>query len=99
MLGLTAAPDIAIAVPSEIFAPYWSEERYAPQGRVSGPALPVPQCRALTVNGAALRSCHASFSPATRFSVRLITWNGCHRLPPGGGQSSHILGSSFGSSL
>src|SRR6476661_3473431 len=64
----------------------------------------VPQCRGLTVNGAALRSCQARCLDDTMLSVRLRMWKGRHspgqlRDPrgPGFGQSLCIGGSSLGS--
>ena len=69
MFGLTAAPEIAIAVPSEMPSspglPYSSVLRY--------PRLAHPQNCGVTVNDSALRCCHASLLVAARFSVMLMT--------------------------
>src|SRR5262245_66106764 len=40
----------------------------------------VPQCSGLTVNGAALRSCHASRFDETMLRVMLMIWNGRQSL-------------------
>src|SRR5690242_2946554 len=70
MLGLTAAPEIAIAVPSEMpsLPPYSSLRRYALQAE--------PECSGLTVNDSALRSCHDRCLVETMLSAMLTTWNG-----------------------
>src|ERR1041384_4811431 len=129
MFGSAAAPEMAMAVPSDtpLGPPYLSLGRYAPlELRVAKASTArsaaaverlwlwrstaprdltlVPQCKGLTVNGAALRSCHARWLDDTMLSVRLRIWNGCQspgqRLgpcAPGFGQSLCIGGSSFGS--
>src|SRR5579859_2207 len=71
MLGLAAAPEIVIAVPSEISPPYSVEGRY--------PRSHDPQCSGVMVNDSALLCCHARRRPATRLRVTLMTWNGLSR--------------------
>src|SRR5262249_35930855 len=74
MLGLAAAPEIAMAVPSEmpVLPAYSSLRRYALQA--------VPECSGLTVKDSALRSCHDRGWVETTFSAMLMTWNGRHRF-------------------
>src|ERR1700720_4625930 len=100
MLGLAAGPGSAPAVPSEIpFSPPYSAVR-----RKALHAL--PECRALTVNDSALRSCHDRRRVETMLSAMLMTWKGRHsagtragHLPSGPrvGQSVDIGGLSSGS--
>src|SRR5580704_2604657 len=70
MLGLAAAPEIAIAVPSErpLRPPYSSLRRKALQA--------LPACSALAVKDSALRSCHDRWCVETMLSAMLTTWNG-----------------------
>src|ERR1700722_20084926 len=70
MFGLTAAPEIAIAVPSVMPPAFFPA--YSQLGRK--PLSALPQCRGLTVNGSALRSCQASRLASTTLSEMLSTW-------------------------
>src|SRR5262249_54839928 len=71
MFGLAAAPEIAIAVPRVMPPPYFSVDRY--------PTRLLPECKGVTVNGAALRSCQASCACGeTIFRAMLMTCSGRH---------------------
>src|SRR3954451_6710301 len=85
MFGLAAAPEMATAVPSEMppdRSPYVPVTRYFLHA--------VPLCSAVTVNGSALRSCHASFFEETMFNAMLTTWNG-RQEPSCGWTEGHRL--------
>ena len=75
MFGLAAAPEIVTAVPSvmTLLPPYnfgGVGELEPTQALVRRyPRVADPACSALTVKDAALRSCQASLSPATRFKA------------------------------
>src|SRR6516164_11593351 len=76
MFGLTAAPEIAIAVPREMPpGPAYSE-----LGRK--PLKALPQCLGLTVKGSAFRSCQANRLDSTTLSDMLITWKRPRVFPP-----------------
>lgn len=69
MFGLTAAPEMAIAVPS--VRPPWP-----PYSRlIRNPLSALPQCNGLTVKGSALRSCQASRFVSTTLRAMLTRWN------------------------
>src|SRR5580693_9466770 len=91
MLGLTAAPEIAIAVPSEIpLRPEYSWlRRYALQA--------LPEWSALTVKLSALRSCHERWCVDTILSAILMRWNGRESFPLCFGHSEVIAGLSSSS--
>src|SRR6516225_7037039 len=95
MFGLTAAPEIAIAVPSEMppfpGSPYSFVFRY--------PRVAHPQNCGVITNDSAFRCCHARFAVAARFNAAFITRNGRQSLSSGARLSHrwYILKLSFGS--
>src|SRR5690242_4249903 len=68
MFGLAAAPEMVIAVPSEMLLAYSALGRY--------PSFALPECSGVAVKERALRSCHARSWPPTRFRAILTTCNG-----------------------
>src|ERR1039457_5023612 len=68
MLGLAAAPEIAMAPPSEIRSAYNRDSWY--------PSRQLPVRYFVDVKDSALRCCHARLSPFTRFSVAFTTCRG-----------------------
>src|ERR1035441_4917929 len=68
MLGLAAAPEIAMAPPSETRSPYTRDSWY--------PSRQLPVRYFVDVKDSALRCCHARFSPLTRFNVAFTTCSG-----------------------
>ena len=86
MFGLAAAPEIAIAVPSDMPAALVAAVLRCRAGSRAC-SRPMPQCSGVAVNDSALRSCHASRFELTTLSAMLTTWNGCQPRPVLGGQS------------
>src|SRR5579862_665253 len=92
MLGLTAAPEMAIAVASVrpylppydfSVSPRYRVDRNAPAGQsvtcdawFRASRLQLPACSGEIVNGTALRSCHARFFEDARLAVTFTTCSG-----------------------
>jgi len=98
MFGLTAAPDVAIAMPklkplsSLSSRAYKAVSQYpgtsaldTPSGAVRCPVTALseyPQGEGAEYESAALRSCHARFVPCVRFNATLIRCSGRCVGPP-----------------